>query len=109
MLRAQQGEAVAAEPGPNGYQTWGFPKIRGTFLGVPIIRIIIYWGLFWGPLILVQILKMGMSQNEGMRGSALTRNRLLSGDDNTWLEIKTWNGALLLRDGKALGCAKAKV
>ena len=24
----------------------------GTFLGVPIIRIIIYWGLHWGPLIL---------------------------------------------------------
>ena len=31
---------------------WGFPKIRGTFLGVPIIRIIISWGLDWGPLIL---------------------------------------------------------
>ena len=31
---------------------WGFPKIRGTFWGVPIIRIILYWGLFWGPLIL---------------------------------------------------------
>ena len=24
----------------------------GTFLVVPIIRIIIYWGLYWGPLIL---------------------------------------------------------
>ena len=31
---------------------WEFPRIRGTFLGVPIIRIIIYWGLYWGPLIL---------------------------------------------------------
>ena len=30
----------------------GFPKIRGTFLGVPIIRIIVYWGLYWGPHIL---------------------------------------------------------
>ena len=31
---------------------WGFPKIRGTFLGVPqIIRIIILWGLDWGPCI----------------------------------------------------------
>ena len=30
----------------------GFPKIRGTNSGVPIIRIIIYWGLYWGPLIL---------------------------------------------------------
>ena len=28
------------------------PKIRGTVLGVPIIRIIVYWGLHWGPLIL---------------------------------------------------------
>ena len=29
---------------------WGFPKIRGTLLGVPIIRVIVYWGLYWGPL-----------------------------------------------------------
>ena len=31
---------------------WGFPKIRGTLLGVPIIRIVVYWGLYWGPPIL---------------------------------------------------------
>ena len=31
---------------------WGFPKIRGTFMGVPIIRTTVYWGLYWGPLIL---------------------------------------------------------
>ena len=30
----------------------GFPKIRGTIVGVPIIRTIIYWGLYWGPPIL---------------------------------------------------------
>ena len=30
----------------------GFPKIRDNFLGVPIIRTIIYWGLYWGTLIL---------------------------------------------------------
>ena len=24
----------------------------GTFLGVPIIRIIVYWGLYWGPPVL---------------------------------------------------------
>ena len=29
-----------------------FPKIRGTLFRVPIIRIIVYWGLYWGPLIL---------------------------------------------------------
>ena len=32
--------------------TWRFPKSRGTFLGVPIIRTIVFWGLYWGPLIL---------------------------------------------------------
>ena len=26
----------------------GFPKIRDTFLGAPIVKIILYWGLFWG-------------------------------------------------------------
>ena len=31
---------------------WGFPKIRGTILGVPIIRIIVFWGLYWVTLIL---------------------------------------------------------
>ena len=31
---------------------WEFPKIRGTILGVPIIRTIVFWGLYWGPLIL---------------------------------------------------------
>ena len=28
---------------------WGLPKIRGSFLGVPIIRTIVFWGLYWGP------------------------------------------------------------
>ena len=31
---------------------WEFPKIRGTILGVPILRIILFWGLYWGPPIL---------------------------------------------------------
>ena len=31
---------------------WGFPKIRGTVLGVPIIRIIVFWSRYWGSLIL---------------------------------------------------------
>ena len=25
------------------------PKIRGAMLVVPIIRITVYWGLYWGP------------------------------------------------------------
>ena len=32
--------------------TWGFPKIRGTSLGDPIIRTIVFWGVYWGPCIL---------------------------------------------------------
>ena len=36
----------------SGFLMWGFPKIMGTFLGVPIIRSIVFWGLYWGPLIL---------------------------------------------------------
>ena len=27
----------------NPSMIWGFPKIRGIFLGVPIIEIIVYW------------------------------------------------------------------
>ena len=30
----------------------GVPKIRGTFLGVPVTRMIVYEGLYWGPPIL---------------------------------------------------------
>ena len=31
---------------------WGFPKIRGPFLGVPIKRTTVFWGLYSGPPIL---------------------------------------------------------
>ena len=37
--------------GVEGVGLWGFPKIRGTILGVPVMRIIIYWGIYRGPLI----------------------------------------------------------
>ena len=30
----------------------GLPKIRASYLGVPIIRTLVFWGLFWGPPIL---------------------------------------------------------
>ena len=42
---------------------WGFPNSRGTILGVSIIRTIVCWGLFWGPLILrnyhVELVELG--------------------------------------------------
>ena len=31
---------------------WGFPKLGVPFLGVPIIRTIVFWGLYSGPPIL---------------------------------------------------------
>ena len=27
-----------------------FPKIRDALLGAPILLIVVYWGLCWGPL-----------------------------------------------------------
>ena len=27
----------------------GFPKLEVPYLGIPIMRIIIFWGLYWGP------------------------------------------------------------
>ena len=33
----------------------GFPKIRAAILGVPIIGIIAFGGLFWGPPILGEL------------------------------------------------------
>ena len=31
---------------------WVVPKIKGPLLGVPIIRMIVFWGLYCGPPIL---------------------------------------------------------
>ena len=30
----------------------GFPKFGGSFLGIPITRTLVYWGLYWGTRIL---------------------------------------------------------
>ena len=38
---------------------WGFPKIRGTFLGVLILRIIVFGGLYWGLISGMSIVRMG--------------------------------------------------
>ena len=48
---------------------WGFPKIRGTILGlgfrVPITGILVYWGLYWGPLVLGNYHKFHVLRKEG--------------------------------------------
>ena len=51
LLSEPRGEAGT---GPRGIQEWKwvFPKIRGTILGVPVIRTIVFWALYWGPPIL---------------------------------------------------------
>ena len=41
---------------------WEFPEIRVTFLGVPIIRIVVFWGPYWGPLILGNYQMFGASR-----------------------------------------------
>ena len=49
-LPLQRSERKLGVPGTNrssGFK-WEFPKIRGTFLGVPTIRIIVYWGSILG-------------------------------------------------------------
>ena len=33
-----------------GFNIWRFPNTRGTFVGVPIIRIIVFGGVYRGPL-----------------------------------------------------------
>ena len=35
---------LSRDPLPNFPLRWGFPKITGTFLGVPMIRTIVFWG-----------------------------------------------------------------
>ena len=52
--------------------TWGFPKIRGTFLGVPITRIVVFGGLYWDSLRLTfSSLRVGaLSATAGPRAKA---------------------------------------
>ena len=60
-LELALGEGTADKQ-PQVYSTvalWGCPKIRGTLLGVPMIRIIVLWDLYWGPLILGSYHKLG--------------------------------------------------
>ena len=54
---------------------WGFPEIRCTILGVPIVRTIVFWGLHWGPIILgnYHILFGKSPQEETLRWTLLVR------------------------------------
>ena len=54
----ENGSYTSLQPRPEAYlpkfrtSKPRFPNIRGTFLGVPTIRTIVYLGLYWGPPIL---------------------------------------------------------
>ena len=48
---------------PQHRPLWGFPKIMGTILGVPIIRTIAFWGLYWGLPILGNYLIMSWNKH----------------------------------------------
>ena len=68
----------------------GFRKIGGcTFLGVPIVRIVVFWALYWGPPIYenYQISSARLRRREygfrdfGFRVSGLGREEGLGGRD----------------------------
>ena len=40
----------------------GLPKTRATFSGVPVIRNIMVWGLYWGPPIWGKLPYGGLSK-----------------------------------------------
>ena len=44
IVTNQLGALAGARSSVNGI--WGFPKIRGTILGGPMMRTIVYWGLY---------------------------------------------------------------
>ena len=64
---------------------WGGPKIRGTPLGVPMMRIILYWSLklgypYFGKLQFVTTQPMGLQVLQpGRHGPSRTRRSVAEG------------------------------
>ena len=87
-----------------GYGFRGFPKIRGTLLGFPIIRTVIFLGLYWGPLILgygFRGTKSSASGGLGLRHRATDSTQKFTDYANL---LRLWVlGALRYPDGRALG------
>ena len=52
LKQSKRGDAALEVHSKLHITMWGFPKIMGTLLGVPIIRTIVFLGLYWGPLFL---------------------------------------------------------
>ena len=49
-LAGRLGGPASGQKGRVAAHKWGFPKNRGSLLRVPIIRTVVSWGLYWGPL-----------------------------------------------------------
>ena len=52
---------------------WEFFLIRGTFWGAPITRILVFWGLCWGPFILGNY-HLGVSHDNPSHSLTRTHN-----------------------------------
>ena len=101
---------------------WGFPEIRGTTLGVPIMRTIVFLGLYWGPLNLgnyhinqlaspfdLIIKAQGLRSIGSCRLCRILRNRDLGLESGWFLAIVTgslcYYGLVILTRG-AGGCTR---
>ena len=55
-LHSRRPALAPQEPGSadqgQGHKHFGFPKLRGTFWGIPKTKAIVFGGLYWGTLIL---------------------------------------------------------
>ena len=71
-----------------------FPKIRGTSLGVPMMRTVVFWGLYRGPLIL---------GNYRIAWSFLPRHRGLQAQNSSWYSLAFFSSHVRCR-GVRSGC-----
>ena len=76
----------------DGRNMGGFPKLRGTILRIPIIRTIVFWGLYWGPLtlgiyhIVYPDLEIYACKNEFRRVGALFIRQKHRGSKKNWAQ-----------------------
>ena len=66
------------------YRQWGVPKIRGSFLVVPLIRILEFGGLYWSHLFFLNatIVSSARQQNDIVFWLLMQRNHMASAQRN---------------------------
>ena len=82
---------------------WEFAKIRGTILGVPIIRVVVCWGLYWGPPILGNYHMGGGVQNYGSLKRYYNMSNMYVEDTKVWDCIGIMYGFMGLRTSARYG------